>query len=31
MEIGILAAVFFAVFAASTVFCACWFGEQHSR
>ena len=30
MEIGILAAVFFAVFAASTVFCAYWFGE-HSR
>lgn len=31
MEIGILAAVFFAVFAASIVFCAYWFGEQHSR
>ncbi len=30
MDIGILAAVFFAVFAASTVFCAYWFGE-HSR
>ncbi|CDN92046.1 hypothetical protein BN949_01187 [Agrobacterium tumefaciens] len=31
MEIGILAAVFFAVFAASTVFCAFWFGEYGSR
>ncbi|MBA8798547.1 hypothetical protein QE372_000449 [Agrobacterium pusense] len=31
MEIGILVAVFFAVFAATTVFCAYWFGEQHSR
>ena len=31
MEIGILAAVLFSVFAASTVFCAYWFGEQDSR
>lgn len=28
MEIGILVALFFTVFAASSVFCAYWFNEQ---
>ena len=31
MEIGILIAMFFAVFAASSVFCAFWYGESESR
>lgn len=31
MEMGILAAVFFAVFAASSIFCAYWFGEERGR
>lgn len=30
MEIGILITLFFAVFAASSVFCAYWFGEHRN-
>jgi hypothetical protein len=31
MEIGILIAMFFTVFAASSVCCAYWFGEHGNR
>ncbi len=30
MEIGILITLFFTVFAASSVFCAYWFGEKQN-